>query len=142
MCNLIAASNERAAQPDVEEPIPVLCIDEDPDSLVLLETSLEIDIGLCVSTRSAIITGLPSIATEEHEPGGIIVAAPTLKQNAYLIMQIRSIPKYRKIPIIVIIGQADSWNKALYTHLEVRGIVVEPYDPVSLSKIVRAMLGY
>lgn len=142
MCNFLTALNEKADQADVEEPVSVLCIGENPDSLVLLESSLRIDTGLCVATHSGIISALSPIMIEDYHPSCIIVSAPTLKQNIDIIMQIESIQKYKKTPVIALIGHVDMWDKALYKHLKVRGIIFEPYDPISLSKIVRAMLCY
>jgi len=116
----------------------VLLVEDDPDIQAVAKLALEIVGGLTVRVCSS---GEEALAvTASFAPDFILldVMMPGMDGPSTL-KAMRQIPALDSVPIAFMTAKAQSAEVAHYRSLGARGVIIKPFDPMTLATQVRSI---
>lgn len=118
----------------------VLHVDDEPDIREVAAMSLEIDEGISL-TSAASGTEALDLLQRDLRPDVILldVMMPELDGPGTLA-QLRKLPGHEGTPVIFMTARAQSSEVNRYIALGAIGVIVKPFDPMSLAASVRDAL--
>ena len=121
-------------------PLKVLYVDDEPDIREVGAMALELDGSMEVTTASS---GPEALALLEGglRPDVILldVMMPGMDGPAALA-ELKKRPELAQIPVIFITARAQSHELARFVSLGAIGVITKPFDPMTLSIELRAVL--
>ncbi|MBI5533818.1 MAG: response regulator [Deltaproteobacteria bacterium] len=120
----------------------VLIVDDEPDIVTFLSVLLE-DNGFSVATAS---TGLEAMSRIRAERPDLITLDITMPEQSGVrtYREIKSDPALAGIPVIIVTGVADEFQKFLSTRKQVpppEGYVSKPIEAEALIALARRLVG-
>jgi two-component system, OmpR family, response regulator len=124
----------------VSPPLKVLYVDDEPDIREVGAMALELDGSMEVSTASA---GPEALALLEGglRPDVILldVMMPGM-DGPGVLAELKKRPELAQIPVIFITARAQAHELARFVSLGAIGVITKPFDPMTLSIELRAVL--
>jgi two-component system, OmpR family, response regulator len=124
----------------MSSPLKVLYVDDEPDIREVGAMALELDTSMEVSTASS---GPEALAMLEggRRPDVILldVMMPGMDGPAALA-ELKKRPELAQIPVIFITARAQAHELARFVSLGAIGVITKPFDPMTLSIELRAVL--
>jgi CheY-like chemotaxis protein len=119
----------------------VLVIDDETAIQEVIQCCLEDIGGWQVWLASSGAEGLK--LAQQHLPDGILldVMMPELDGLATL-KQIRATPIIQSIPVAFLTARAQYSDRLQFSHLDVVGLIVKPFDPIALVDQIVATFGW
>jgi CheY-like chemotaxis protein len=121
-------------------PIEILYVDDEPDIRMIAKLSLELDPGLTVRTAGTGDDALAMLLTG-WTPDVVLldVMMPEI-DGPTLAGMIGRLPHCAHVPIVFMTARARGSDIASYHGLGARGVIVKPFDPITLAAELRAIL--
>jgi CheY-like chemotaxis protein len=118
----------------------VLYVDDEPDIREVASLALELDTGVQVTTAASGPLALKILA-EDPKPDVVMldVMMPQMDGPAVLA-EIKANPATAHIPVVFITARAQSHELARFVSLGAVGVITKPFDPMTLSIELRAVL--
>ena len=118
----------------------VLHVDDEPDIREVAALSLELD-GAMTLTSAASGADALGLLERGSRPDVILldVMMPVLDGPGALA-RLRLLPGHEKTPVIFMTARAQSFELSRYIDLGAIGVIVKPFDPMSLAASVRDTL--
>ena len=115
----------------------VLVIDDDPDILLILTKTLELD-GIRVSTATTALEGLRRAA--DLRPDGIVMdlTLPDLR-GVTLLERLRTGDATRDIPVVVLTGRTRPEEIEDVRARGARDVITKPFEPDQLGNRLRKL---
>ena len=121
-------------------PLKVLYVDDEPDIREVGAMALELDGSMEVSTASS---GPEALALLEGglRPDVILldVMMPGM-DGPGVLAELKKRPELTQIPVIFITARAQAHELARFVSLGAIGVITKPFDPMTLSIELRAVL--
>ncbi len=119
----------------------ILIIDDEDDIREVAALSLEVVAGWRVITASSGEEGVRKAAAERPDAILLDVMMPGLDGPATLrLLQERE--ETRQIPVVMLTAKMQGVDQRALQKLGSRGIIAKPFDPMTLSQQVAALLGF
>lgn len=120
--------------------LALLYVDDEPDIRTIAELALQLDPTIDVRTAGSARDAL-SILESGWRPDVVVldVMMPDIDGPA-LADRIRARPGFADVPIIFMTARARSVDIAGYQDRGAKGVIVKPFDPISLAGEIRAIL--
>ena len=119
----------------------VLLIDDEPDIREVVELSLGSVAGWEVLTASCGADGVALASAQRPDVILLDVMMPGLDGPATLDV-LRGRDETRAIPVLFMTAKAQAGELTRYASLGVAGVIPKPFDPMTLSDRVAAVLGW
>ena len=120
-------------------PSRILCVDDEPDIRAFVEFSLRLDTTLAVRSCSS---GLDALATAVNWSPDVIlcdVLMPVL-DGPTTLARLRECPQTANIPVVFMAAGAQTREIEYYKSIGAAGMIVKPFDPMTLADTVRCHL--
>ncbi len=119
--------------------IRVLHVDDEPDIREVVAMSLDLDPDFAVRSCASGAEGL--VAAAEYLPDLILldVMMPAMDGPA-MLTHLRENPKTAEVPVVFMTAAAQKGNIAHFKSLGAVGVIVKPFDPLTLAKLLRGQL--
>lgn len=123
------------------ERINILYVDDDVDIRTVAEMALGLDDGLTVTTASSAEEALAMLDAREMRPDVALldVMMPGMDGPA-LAGELRRRAGLADLPVIFMTARARSADIADYHALGQTGVILKPFDPISLAQQIRARI--
>ena len=120
--------------------LKLLYIEDEPDLRELVEFSLALDPGIELRTAASGPEGLDLLVSAPADAVLLDVMMPEMDGPGVLAAMRRD-PTLQAIPAVFLTARALPDEIARLMALGAAGVVTKPFDPVTLARDVRAMLG-
>ena len=119
----------------------ILIIDDEDDIREVAALSLESVAGWDVVTANSGAQGLARAA--EHQPDAILldVMMPGM-DGPTTFRELRKNPITSHIPVILLTAKVQSSDQKRFADLGVEAVLFKPFDPLTLSEQISAVLGW
>jgi two-component system, OmpR family, response regulator len=117
----------------------VLYVDDEPDIREIVELSLGLDPGLEVRTCTSGADGLAAAAAWSPSVILLNVMMPVM-DGPTTLAQLRGNPQTMDIPVLFMTARAQAREVEHFISLGAQGVVVKPFDPLTLAVLVRSHL--
>lgn len=119
----------------------VLIIDPEPNMQQVIQTCLEKIGGWEVFVAASDQEGLR--IAQAYRPDAILSEGVLPHINvSFLLQQLRSNPKTREIPIVLVTSELSLVEQQRSSALEVEGAIAKPFAPLTLVSTIAAILGW
>ncbi|MBH8554629.1 response regulator [Nostocaceae cyanobacterium CENA357] len=119
----------------------ILLIDDELNVREVVELCLKDLAGWNVITAESPLDGLFKAALAH--PDAIVLDLSIRGMNSLRFMnQLRSNPETQAIPVVVLSAKARWIDSQILQQYQVAGIILKPFDPVTLPIQIRTMLGW
>ncbi|WP_439472386.1 response regulator [Brevundimonas sp.] len=120
--------------------LAILHVDDEPDIREVAAFSLELDPGITLTTAESGETAL-ELLQGGMRPDVILldVMMPRLDGPGTLA-QLRTLPGLETTPVIFMTARVQASEQDRYLALGAIGVIVKPFDPMTLAAQVRALL--
>lgn len=120
--------------------LAILHVDDEPDIREVAAFSLELDPGITLTTAESGETAL-ELLQGGMRPDVILldVMMPRLDGPGTLL-QLRTLPGLEATPVIFMTARVQASEQDRYLALGAIGVIVKPFDPMTLAAQVRALL--
>ncbi|WP_304640275.1 response regulator [Pseudomonas sp.] len=116
----------------------IMHIEDDPSIQEVVRIALEIVGGMTVCTCSSGPEGLAKAASYAPELILLDVMMPGM-DGPQTLLQLRAAPATRDIPVIFMTAKVQPSEISEYQRLGALGVIVKPFDPMTLSDQIRAL---
>jgi two-component system, OmpR family, alkaline phosphatase synthesis response regulator PhoP len=110
----------------------ILLVDDDDLVRTSTQVCLEVTGEWEVITASSGIEGLSKAEVEQPDVILLDVMMPDMDGLA-TFQQLQTNPKTQEIPVFLLTAKAQAVEKRQYTELGVVGVIVKPFDPLTLT---------
>jgi two-component system OmpR family response regulator len=123
----------------MNDPLRILYVDDDKDIRQIVKLSLaldpEIDLRQCEDGHDA----LTFLVSQDWEPDLIMLDVMMPRMDGPTVMtQMRKLPGYDAKPFVFVTARAREADVQAYHAAGVAGVILKPFDPLTLAKKVRA----
>lgn len=119
----------------------ILLIDDEPDVRRVVQTCLEKLARWTVFTAASGEEGLLKATTEK--PDAIVLDIMMPGTDGYMLLDaLLAKPQTQSIPVVFFTAKADSPELSHYEVLGVKGIILKPFNPLTLHRDIAAALGW
>ncbi|MBD2570678.1 response regulator [Anabaena lutea] len=119
----------------------ILVIDDNADTLILLQCVLEDICKWDVITVKSADEGLVKATTETLDVIILDGVMPEMDALNFLT-QLRSNPNTQTLPVILLTGSIIIAEQISFLDYNVSGVIIKPFDPLSLCEQVAQFLGW
>ncbi len=119
----------------------ILVIDDNTDTLILLQCVLEDVCKWDVITVNSGYEGLVKATTETLDVIILDGVMPEMDALNFL-KQLRSNPKTQPLPVILLTGSVTVAEQISFLNYNVSGVIIKPFDPLSLCEQLAQFLGW
>ncbi|WP_026359773.1 response regulator [Sphingomonas sp. PR090111-T3T-6A] len=125
----------------MNEPMKILCVDDDHDIRTIAVMALGLDPGMEVRSVSSGIEMLALLRSARWRPDAILldVMMPDMDGPAAL-KAVRAFAVYANLPVIFMTARAGKADIEAYRRMGVHGVIVKPFNPIRLADEVRMMV--
>lgn len=117
----------------------ILIIDDEPAIVAIIQASLEILGGWEVLTASTAQEGLSK--AQSQKPDAILLDLIMPDVNGLTVLEkLHSQASTQQIPVILMTAKGEKYNNNQYCHLGLAGVILKPFDPLELVKIIEQIL--
>ena len=117
----------------------VLYVDDEPDIREIAEIALGIDPDFEVRTAASGAEALDILAQWPADVALLDVMMPEM-DGPSLLAAMRARPPFKAIPVIFVTARAQRSELQDFAQLDSIGVIAKPFDPMTLSQQVRALL--
>jgi two-component system OmpR family response regulator len=124
----------------VSTPLKVLYVDDEPDIREVGAMALELDGSMEVSTASS---GPEALALLEGSLRPEVILLDVMMpgmDGPGVLAELKKRPELAQIPVIFITARAQAHELARFVSLGAIGVITKPFDPMTLSIELRAVL--
>ncbi|RYF14795.1 MAG: response regulator [Oxalobacteraceae bacterium] len=133
-----------AGKPDVTSTavnLSVLCVDDDKDILVVTKLALETFGQIDVTCAQDADEALRLLIDPSFYPDCILLDEVMPLVNGKLLLgEIRALPNHRDTPVIFVTARVQDVDKLKYLQLGAKGVILKPFDPLTLAEKVVSLL--
>jgi len=124
----------------MSRPLAILCIDDDPDIRTIAAMALALDPAIAVRGAASGADAIALLRDEAWQPDAIMldVTMPGMDGPATLAA-IRALG-LDEVPVIFMTARARKTDLDSYDLLGADGVIVKPFDPLSLADDVRSLV--
>jgi len=124
----------------MSRPLAILCIDDDPDIRTIAAMALALDPAIAVRGAASGADAIALLREEAWRPDAIMldVTMPGMDGPATLAA-IRALG-LDEVPVIFMTARARKTDLDSYDLLGADGVIVKPFDPLSLADDVRSLV--
>lgn len=119
--------------------IEVLYVDDEPDIREIAELALGLDPDFVVATAGSGEEALAYLAQHVPDVALLDVMMPGM-DGPTLLERMRDDPKLEGISVIFVTARAQRSELQNFSTLDARGVIAKPFDPMTLSGQVRALI--
>ncbi|NIJ33144.1 response regulator [Sphingomonas oligoaromativorans] len=125
----------------MNEPMKILCVDDDHDIRTIAVMALGLDPGMEVRSVGSGIEMLALLRSARWRPDAILldVMMPDMDGPAAL-KAVRAFAVYANLPVIFMTARAGKADIEAYRRMGVHGVIVKPFNPIHLADEVRVMV--
>jgi CheY-like chemotaxis protein len=123
-------------------PLRVLCVDDDDDIRTIAVMALGLDAAMEIRSARSGSEALAMLGQAARPPDVVLldVMMPGMDGPAVLA-EIRSTSDGTAPPVIFMTARARQADLQAYKDLGAIGVIVKPFDPLTLAREVRALIG-
>jgi two-component system, OmpR family, response regulator len=123
------------------DTLTILYVDDDPDIRAIATMSLQLDPSVSVHAVATGEEALAILATNSFQPDAILldVMMPGMDGVA-LATAIRRMPGFDDMPLLFMTARARESDIARYRSVGATGVIIKPFDPLSLASEIRKAL--
>jgi len=118
-------------------PLRLLFVDDDPDIRTIVELALGLDPTIALRVAASPSEALSALATMQPDAALLDVSMPDMDGPALLAALHDRSPG---LPVIFMTAHGRERDIAALRALGACGVIVKPFDPLSLSAQIRALL--
>lgn len=121
-------------------PLTVMHVDDEPDIREVVAFALELDSDL---TLTSVASGAEALAQLEAGPVPDIVLLDVMMPSMDgpgVLARMREIEELKKTPVVFMTARAKSEEIERLKALGAIGVVVKPFDPMILARLLRDIL--
>lgn len=125
----------------MNDQLKVLYVDDEPDIREVAALALELDPGITVRTAASGPMALQMLDSGAFRPDVVMldVMMPDMDGPAVLA-ELKSRPEQARLPVVFITARAQAHELARFVSLGAAGAITKPFDPMTLSIELRAVL--
>lgn len=119
----------------------ILIIDDDDDIREVAALSLETVAGWQVATASSGVAGIRAAIASPPDAILMDVMMPAM-DGPTAVKEIQNTPSIAHIPVILLTAKVQGVDQRRFASLGVAGVIVKPFDPLTLAAKMSAALGW
>lgn len=119
----------------------ILIIDDDDDIREVAALSLETVAGWQVATASSGVAGIRAAIASPPDAILMDVMMPAM-DGPTAFKEIQNTPSIAHIPVILLTAKVQGVDQRRFASLGVAGVIVKPFDPLTLAAKMSAALGW
>lgn len=119
----------------------ILVVDDEDAIREVVEASLELLGGFEVLTASCGREGVRKAVAERPDAVLLDVMMPDMDGIA-VYRKLQEDERARDVPVILLTAKAQSSDRDYYAEIGVAGVILKPFDPMSLATEVSEILGW
>ncbi len=116
----------------------ILCIDDEEDILSVAKMCLELTGGYKVTCQSNVKTALAKLGEIGPDLVLIDVMMPKMSGTAAL-EEIRKSKEFENLPVVFLTARVQAAEMASYKAKGATGVIVKPFDPMTLAKQIETI---
>lgn len=117
--------------------LKVIYVDDEPDIRTIVEMSLSLDPGLELRIADSGRMGLDIIASGFTPDIALLDLMMPEMSGKDVLLALRDQPAFATLPIVFVTASARQDDVDRYLQEGADGVIVKPFDPLSLARIVR-----
>lgn len=119
----------------------ILHVEDDPDIRLVAGMALALDPAMAVTSVDSGIAALRLLADGAYRPDLLLldVMMPDM-DGMRLVAEARRMPGFEDVPAIFLTARSRPGDIALYRAAGSLGLIIKPFDPVTLAQQIRALL--
>lgn len=122
--------------------LSLLYVDDDPDIRMVVKMALGLDPAISVRTAASGAEALRIVVEGGWRPDLIVLDVVMPDMNGLELLEIlRRHAPLRHVPAVFMTANGREADIENYKRMNVKGIIVKPFDPLGLSADIRALLG-
>ncbi len=122
-------------------PLTVLYVDDDADIRRIVELSVSLDPEIDLRIAASGPEALEMIAQSKWRPDVVLLDVMMPRMNGVAVMRaLREDHGLTDTPFIFITAMGRQADISGYRALDVAGIILKPFDPITLAKRIREMV--
>ncbi|MBY9064806.1 response regulator [Sphingomonas yunnanensis] len=118
-------------------PLRLLFVDDDPDIRTIVELALGLDPTIELGVAASASEALSALAAARPDAALLDVSMPDMDGPTLLVALHDRVPG---LPVIFMTAHGRERGVAALRAIGARGVIVKPFDPLSLSAQIRALL--
>jgi CheY-like chemotaxis protein len=119
----------------------ILIVDDEDEIREVVQASLEEFAGWQTITAESGFEGLQIAKTEPIDAILLDISMPDM-DGFQMYEELQASPKTRLIPVIVLTAKALPSDRKRLTELDIAGIIIKPFDPITIWQQVAEILGW
>lgn len=118
--------------------LDLLYVDDDPDIRTIVELALHLDPAITVRTAASGRAAVAAVVDQGWIPDVIVldVMMPDMS-GPETLTELRRLPALRDTPVLFITARGRDADIKGYMALGAAGVIVKPFDPLSLAAQIR-----
>lgn len=122
--------------------LSLLYVDDDPDIRMVVKMALGLDAAISVRTAASGAEALRIVVEGGWRPDLIVLDVVMPDMNGLELLEIlRRHAPLQHVPAVFMTANGREADMENYKRMNVKGIIVKPFDPLRLSADIRALLG-
>lgn len=120
----------------------VLYVDDDKDIRHIVKLSLALDPGIELRLCAGGADALHAARTDDWRPDLVMldVMMPRMDGPA-LMVELRDLPGFADKPFVFVTARAREADVQSYYNAGAKGVILKPFNPLTLAASVRALMG-
>ncbi len=121
-------------------PLSILYVDDDPDIRVIVATALSLDSSIRLRVAGSGGEALKMVAAGDPPDVAVLDVMMPGMDGPALMAQFAAVPEMKDVPVIFMTAKARQADVALYRAKGARGVILKPFDPLTLAANIRGIL--
>jgi CheY-like chemotaxis protein len=121
----------------VGDSLKVIYVDDEPDIRTIVEMSLSLDPDLDVRIAESGRAALTMLAGDWEPDIALLDLMMPEMSGLELLAHLRDLPRFAALPIVFVTASARQGDVDRYLSEGADGVIVKPFDPLSLARTLR-----
>lgn len=121
-------------------PLHILHVDDEPDIREVAAMSLSLDPTITLTSAASGAEALSLLENGERPDVILLDVMMPEMDGPGALARLRQLPAHKETPVIFMTARAQSSELGRYIELGALGVIVKPFDPMSLAASVRDIL--
>jgi CheY-like chemotaxis protein len=119
----------------------ILIVDDEDEIREVVQASLEEFAGWLTITATSALEGLQVAKTEALDAILLDISMPDM-DGFQMYEELQANPKTQQIPVIVLTAKALPIDRKRFADLDIAGVIIKPFDPITIWQQVAKILGW
>lgn len=121
----------------MSDSLKVIYVDDEPDIRTIVEMALALDQGIAVRAAETGHEALAIVAQGWRPDIALLDLMMPEMSGIELLTRLRAMPENETLPIVFVTASARQADLERYRNEGADGVIVKPFDPLTLARTVR-----